>query len=250
MSYSVSWKNLASNSPNIKHFHQLAQNCYHNICIFIDWFLEQLRKKKKIGTHLWWVYFSLALSAYWRLLPAPLSATRHPQSCTQPWQHHPQAPLAAQRGQLRWAGWMLLITGEGSWALLLPTASCHHCHTLLRKKRTFHSNVEMFHAAWGFAGRHHTQVLLCLCSAGPLNLNGISVIITFDWRQNKTKEGKSSQCANCVSPCHEDRQLGSSSLLTGWVHHCAYSPPIKATDMPAVPAEGWKSLSNNLDDKT
>lgn len=102
---------------------------------------------------------------------------------------------------------MLLITGEVSWAPLLPTASWHHYHALLRKKWTIHSNVEIFPAARGFAGRHHTQVLLCLCSAGSLNLNGISVIITSDWRQSKSKEGKSSQCANCVSPCHEDGQL-------------------------------------------
>lgn len=138
------------------------------------------------------------------------------------------------RGQLGWTGWMLLIT-EVSWAPLLPTASCHHYHTLLRKKRTFQSSVEIFPAAWGFSGKHHTWALLCLCSAGPLNLNGISAIITFDQRQNKTKEGKSSQCTDCVSPCHEDRQLRkllsvnwlsplSFLLTTDESHRCASCP--------------------------
>lgn len=153
---------------------------------------------------------------------------------------------------------MLLITGEVSWAPLLTTASCHHYHALLREKRTFHSNVEILPAAWGFAGRHHTQVLLRLCSAEPLNLKGISVIITFDWRQNKTEEGKSSQCVNCVSPCHEDRQI-RKLLSVNWLSPLLFLLTInksqcallytKATDMPAVPAEGWKSLSDNFGDK-
>lgn len=76
----------------------------------------------------------------------------------------------------------------------------------LRKERTFHSNAEIFPGAWGFAGRCHDQVLLCLCSPGLLNRDGISVIITFDWRWDKSKH-RSSTGANCISPWNEEGQL-------------------------------------------